>query len=186
MTIPNNEPAQPTEPHPESRISARARRRRARRALFPKDAQGRASVVAALAKRAYPSYELFLYSLLSGAVLGVGYLIDAYSILLLGILFAPLMAPLVGLILSVISGLPRLFLQTLAGMLISALLVFGASALAGLASRLILPHTFNAAFTLSRLRWPDLIVMALGVILLIVSLVRSECKPYLPSVIVAY
>jgi hypothetical protein len=185
MTFPN-EPTQPPAPDPESRISARARRRRARRTFFPKDAQGRAAVLAALAKRAYPSYELFIFSLLCGAVLGVGYIFDSYGVLLLGILFAPLMLPWVGLVLSVISGTPRLFIQTFAGLLISALLVFGASALAGLASRLILPHTFNAAFTLSRLWWPDLIVIALGAILLTVSFVRSESKPYLPSVLVAY
>jgi len=185
MTFPN-EPTQPPEPHPESRISARARRRRARRTFFPKDAKGRAAVVAALAKRAYPSYELFVFSLLCGAVLGVGYIFDSYGVLLLGILFAPLMVPWVGFVLSIISGTPRLFAQTLIGLLISALLVFGASTLAGLASRLILPHTFNAAFTLSRLWWPDLIVMALGASLLTISFVRSESKPYLPSVLVAY
>jgi hypothetical protein len=185
MTFPND-PTQPFEPDPQSRISARARRRRARRTFFPKDAQGRAAVLATLAKRAYPSYDLFIYSLLCGAVLGLGYIFDSYSVLLLGILFAPLMLPWVGLVLSVISGSPRLFIQTLAGLVISALLVFGASVLAGLASRLILPHTFNAAFTLSRLWWPDLIVMALGAILLTVSFVRSESKPYLPSVLIAY
>jgi len=182
----SNEPTQPPEPPPESRISARARRRRARRSFFPQDARGRAAVLATLAKRAYPSYDLFVFSLLSGAVLGVGYIFDSYSILLLGILFAPLMVPWVGIVLSIISGTPRLFVQTFAGLLISALLVFGASILAGLASRLILPHTFNIAFTLSRLWWPDLIVMALGAILLTVSFVRSESKPYLPSVVVAY
>jgi hypothetical protein len=185
MTFPS-EFTQPSGPDPESRISARARRRRARRTFFPKDAQGRAAVLAALAKRAYPSYELFIYSLVCGAVLGVGYIFDSYGVLLLGVLFAPLMAPWVGFVLSIISGTPRLFMQTFAGLLVSALLVFGASALAGLASRLVLPHTFNAAFTLSRLWWPDLIVMALGAILLTVSFVRSESKPYLPSVVVAY
>lgn len=178
--------AVPPGPDPESRISARARRRRARRTFFPKDEQGRAAVLDALAKRAYPSYELFIFSLISGAVLGVGYIFDSYGVLLLGILFAPLMTPWVGFVLSIISGTPRLFLQTLAGLLVSALLIFGASALAGLASRLVLPHTFNAAFTLSRLWWPDLIVMALGAVLLTVSFVRSESKPYLPSVVVAY
>jgi len=182
----SNASTQPPEPPPESRISARARRRRARRSFFPQDARGRAAVLATLAKRAYPSYDLFVFSLLSGAVLGVGYIFDSYSVLLLGILFAPLMVPWVGIVLSIISGTPRLFVQTFAGMLISALLVFGASVLAGLASRLILPHTFNIAFTLSRLWWPDLIVMALGAILLTVSFVRSESKPYLPSVVVAY
>lgn len=176
----------PPGPDPESRISARARRRRARRTFFPKDAQGRAAVIAALAKRAYPSYELFIFSLVCGAVLGVGFIFDSYGVLLLGILFAPLMVPWVGFVLSIISGTPRLFVQTLAGLLVSALLIFGASALAGLASRLVLPHTFNAAFTLSRLWWPDLIVMALGAVLLTVSFVRSESKPYLPSVVVAY
>ncbi|MGD8403142.1 MAG: DUF389 domain-containing protein [Anaerolineales bacterium] len=185
MTFPN-EKTHPPEPHPESRISARARRRRARRSFFPKDAQGRAAILATLAKRAYPSYDLFVFSLLSGAVLGVGYIFDSYGVLLLGILFAPLMLPWVGIVLSIISGTPRLFIQTFVGLLISSLLVFGASVLGGLASRLILPHTFNAAFTLSRLWWPDLIVMALGAILLTVSFVRSESKPYLPSVVVAY
>jgi hypothetical protein len=96
------------------------------------------------------------------------------------------MVPWVGFVISIISGTPRFFLQTFTGLLISALLIFGASALAGLASRIILPHTFNAAFTLSRLWWPDLIVMALGAILLTISFVRSENKPYLPSVLVAY
>ena len=188
MTFPDDSTLPPGSPlpDPDSRISARARRRRARRTFFPKDAHGRAAVLASLAKRAYPSYELFIYSLVCGAVLGVGFIFDSYGVLLLGILFAPLMTPWVGLVLSVISGTPRLFFQTLAGLLVSALLVFGASALAGLASRLVLPHTFNAAFTLSRLWWPDLIVMALGAVLLTVSFVRSESKPYLPSVVVAY
>jgi hypothetical protein len=189
MSFPKNDPAQftlPPGPDPESHISARVRRRRARRTFFPKDAQGRAAILAALAKRAYPSYELFIFSLVCGAVLGVGYIFDSYGVLLLGILFAPLMLTWVGFVLSIISGTPRLFAQALAGLLVSALLIFMASALAGLASRLILPHTFNAAFTLSRLWWPDLIVMALGAVLLTVSFVRSESKPYLPSVVVAY
>ena len=185
MTFPN-EPTQPPEPYSESRISARARRRRARRTFFPKDAEGRTAVIASLAKRAYPSYELFIYSILCGVMLGVGYIFDSYGVLVLGILFAPLMAPWFGLILAAISGMPRLFFQTAAGLLVSAILVFTASVLAGLASRLILPHTFNAAFTLSRLWWPELIVIAFGAILLSVSFVRSESKPYLPSVVIAY
>lgn len=185
MTHPNH-PPQPGEPHPDSRISARARRRRARRELLPKDTQGRAAVVAALAKRSFPSYELFMYSLFCGAVLGVGFFIDSFSVLVLGILIAPLMAPVVGLVLSIISGLPRLFIQTMAGLLISVLLVFATSALAGLASRLFLPRTFNAAFTLSRLWYPDLVVLGVGMVLLTISFVRSESKPYLPSAIVAF
>ena len=92
MNFPD-EPIQPPEPHPESHISARARRRRARRTFFPKNAEGRTAVIATLAKRAYPSYELFTYSILCGTVLGVGYIFDSYGVLVLGILLAPLMAP---------------------------------------------------------------------------------------------
>ena len=123
MTFPDKA-TQPPVPDPDSRISARARRRRARRTYFPKDAQGRAAVFAALAKRAYPSYELFIFSLVCGAVLGVGYIFDSYSVLVLGILFAPLMLPWVGLVLSIISGTPRLFVQTLAGLSIGCIADF--------------------------------------------------------------
>ncbi|MDK1080781.1 MAG: DUF389 domain-containing protein [Anaerolineae bacterium] len=185
MNIPN-EMDPPLEPPPDSRISARARRRRARRNFLPKNAEGRAGVIATLARRAYPSYELFIYSVLCGAVLGVGFFVDSYGVLFLGILFAPLMIPWVGLVLSIITGTPRLFMQTFIGLLISALLIFATGMLAGFASRIFLPHTFDAAFRLSRLWWPNLIVMALGAIVLTVSFIRSESKPFLPSVIVAF
>ena len=183
MTYPN-EPTQPTEP--QSRPVPRARRRRARRTFFPKDAEGRAAILAKLTRRAYPSYELFIFSLLCGAFLGVGYIFDAQGLLIFGILFAPLMAPWVGLTLSIISGIPRMFLQTLAGLLVSALFVFVTGALAGLASQPFQPLTFTQAFLHSRLWIPDLIVLALGSILLTASFVRSEDKPYLPSVLIAY
>ncbi len=164
----------------------RARRRRARRTFFPKDAKGRAAVLAKLTRRAYPSYELFLYSLLCGAVLGVGYAINSQGVLIFAILFAPLMTPWVGLTLSIISGIPRMFFQTLAGLLVSAVFVFATGALVGLASQIYQPLNFTQAFIHSRLWLPDLIVLALGSVLLTASFVRSEDRPYLPSVMIAY
>ncbi|GAB4435231.1 MAG: hypothetical protein Kow002_21810 [Anaerolineales bacterium] len=180
----STDPTQPGTPQP--RRNARARRRRARRTFFPKDAEGRAVVLTKLTRRAYPSYELFIFSLLCGAVLGVGYVFDAHALLIFGILFAPLMTPWVGLALSIISGIPRMFIQTLAGLLISAVFVFGTGALAGLASQPFQPLTFTQAFLHSRLWIPDLVVLALGSILLTASFARSEDKPYLPSVMIAY
>lgn len=176
----STEPTQPTTP------LARARRRRARRTYFPKDAEGRAAVLAALSRRAYPSFDLFIFSLLCGAVVGIGYLFDSHGVLVLGILFAPLMTPWVGLLLAAISGTPRLFFQTLVGLLISALLVFLTGLITGLASQIFPPLTFTQAFNHSHLWWPDLIVLAFGAVLLTASFVRSEEKPYLPSAIVAY
>lgn len=185
-----NFPEQPTpapEPWPPQRPPAsRARRRRARRTFFPRDAEGRAAVLEALAHRAYPTLELFIFSLLCGAMLGLGYILDSQGVLFFGILLAPLMAAWVGLVLASVSGAPRLFAQTLAGLLVSAFLVFLTGALSGLASRLFEPLTLTQAFLHSRLWIPDLVILALGAVLLTASFVRSEDKPYLPSVLVAY
>ena len=56
----------PLQPHPEQTpefVSARARRRRAlRRAQFPTDETGRAELFGHLVRRAFPSYELFVFS----------------------------------------------------------------------------------------------------------------------------
>ncbi len=164
----------------------RARRRRARRTFFPKDAKGRAAILSKLTRRAYPSYELFIFSLLCGAVLGLGYVFDAQGVLIFGVLFAPLMTPWVGLTLSIISGIPRMFFQTLVGLLISAVFVFATGALGGLASQPFQPLTFTQAFLHSRLWIYDLVVLAVGSVLLTASFVRSEEKPYLPSVMIAY
>jgi len=182
-----NQSPDSTQPNePQSQPVPRARRRRARRTFFPKDARGRAAIMAKLTRRAYPSYELFLYSLLCGAVLGVGYAINSQGVLIFAILFAPLMTPWVGLTLSIISGIPRMFFNTLAGLLVSAVFVFATGALVGLASKIYQPLNFTQAFIHSRLWLPDLIVLALGAVLLTASFVRSEDRPYLPSVMVAY
>jgi hypothetical protein len=180
-----NEYQSPPSHEPQAPVS-RARRRRARRALVPRDAQGRAAFLADLSRRAYPSYELFVYALLCGSILGAGYILDSQAVLIFGILMAPLMTPWVGMTLAAVSGSARFFFQTLAALLIAALLVFATGALAGLASRIWQPLTLTQAFTLSHLWWPALVVLALGAIVLTVSFIRSEDKPFLPSVMLAY
>lgn len=187
MDFPEQLPSQPEEPSSlERRSLSRARRRRARRTFFPRDAEGRAAVLEALAHRAYPTLELFIFSLLCGAILGLGYLLDSQGLLFFGVLLAPLMAPWVGLTLASVTGTLRLFVQTLAGLLVSAALVFLTGVLSGLASRLFEPLTLTHAFLHSRLWIPDLVILAFGAVLLNLSFVRSEEKPYLPSVLVAY
>lgn len=179
-----------TQPTPEQApelISARARRRRAqRRAYFPTDQEGRAALFEHLARRAFPSYELFVFSLVAGAILGLGYFFNAQALLVFGVLVAPLLTPWIGVALGVVAGALRLFVQTLIALSISALLIFVGGLTAGLASRNFQPLNFNEAFTHSRLWWPDLAVLALGAILITVSFVRSENRPYLPSALLAY
>ncbi len=164
----------------------RARRRRRGQLQVPQEAGERAALLQSLARRAYPSYELFVFAALCGAILGLGYVLDSQALLLLGVLMAPLLTAWIGLLLATLTGSIRFFLETLMALLISAALVFFIGAMAGLAVRLFLPRTLDEAFTHSRLWWPDLIVLALGAVILTLSFVRSEEKPYLPSAILAY
>jgi hypothetical protein len=53
-------------------------------------------------------------------------------------------------------------------------------------SRPFQPLTLNEAFIHSRLWWLDLIALTIGAILITISFVRSEDRPYLPSALLAY
>src|SRR5215213_1631289 len=180
----------PSQSHPEQTpefVSARARRRRAlRRAHFPTDEAGRAELFTLLVRRAFPSYELFVFSFVAGAILGLGYLFNAPALLVFGILVAPLLTPWIGTTLSIVAGSLRLFLQTIAALAISSLIIFLGSLLAGFASRTFQPLTLNEAFLHSRLWWYDLVALTIGAILITISFVRSEERPYLPSALLAY
>ncbi|HSR21431.1 MAG TPA: DUF389 domain-containing protein, partial [Anaerolineales bacterium] len=164
----------------------RRRRRRRGQLRVPQDAEGRAALLEALARRAYPTYELFVFAALSGAILALGYLLDSQALLLFGALVAPLLLPWVGLLLGVVTGSGRFFFETFVALLISALLVFGSGFLGGVAAGILPPRAFEQAIVHSRLWWPDLVILALGAVILTASFVRSESKPFLPSVILAY
>jgi len=182
-------PSQPTPESEQDFISARARRRRAqRRTYFPEDEVGRNALYEHLARRTFPSYELFVFALVAGVILGLGFFFNAQALLIFGILVAPLLTPWIGISLSVIAGSGRLFIQTLTALFVSSLLIFGSGLLAGVASR-VLPNsarTFNEAFIHSRLWWPDLVALTIAAIILTISFVRSEERPYLPSALLAY
>ncbi|HLA07954.1 MAG TPA: DUF389 domain-containing protein [Anaerolineales bacterium] len=185
-----NEPASPPSSEPTDEfISARARRRRAqRRAYFPTDERGRAALFEHLTRRAYPSYELFVFSLVAGAILGAGYFLNSQALLIFGILVAPLMTPWIGLSLATIGGAGRFFAQTFTAFIISSMLIFGCGLLTGVATRAMPDsvRTFTEAFIHSRLWWPDFVTLTIGAIVLTISFVRSEDRPYLPSALVAY
>ena len=154
--------------------------------LVPPGADERAALLSSLARRAFPSFEFFLFALFCGAVLGAAYLLDSPALLLLGILLAPLLTPWVGLTLAIQTGSWRFFFLTLGAVLFASLLVFSTGALAGLAGHLWLPLRLFHANIHSHLWWPDLFLVALGAILLTISFVRSEQKPILPSIMLAY
>lgn len=191
MSFPD-EPIIPSEsiPPPEQnpRVdAARSRRRRAtRREMIPKDAEGQVALISALSRRAYPSFELFVFSLACGIVLGLGFLLDSQAVLLLGVLATPLMIPWVGFLLAILTGSPRFLFETFMALLISGILVFLGGLVMGAVIRFIPPYTLANVYTHSRLWIPELVVLVIGAVTLVASFVRSESKPYLPSVIIAY
>jgi hypothetical protein len=164
----------------------RARRRRARRMLVPLAANERADLLDSLARRAFPSFEFFLFAFLCGVILGAAYLLNAPALLLLGVLLAPLLTPWVGVMLATVTGSWRFFFLTLGVLLVAGGLVFLTGALAGMAGRLWENLPFYYARIHAQLWWPDLLVVALGAALLAISFVRSEQKPVLASVMLAY
>jgi hypothetical protein len=186
MSLPED-PVIPTEPPSRPREEIHNRRRRAtRRSSIPTDAEGQATLISDLSRRAYPSFELFIFSLVCGAILGLGFLLDSQTVLLLGILVAPLMTPWVGFLLAILTGSPRFLFETLMALLISGALVFVGGLLTGFAARLFMPMTLTNVFVHSRLWIPSLVVLAIGAVTLVASFARSEAKPFLPSVLIAY
>ncbi len=167
--------------------SPRLRSRRRRRAILVRPELGaRAEFMENMARRAYPTYEFFIFSALAGAVMGLGFLVNAQALLIFAALLAPILTPWVGVALATVTGSGRYFFQSLLGFLLGGFIVFGAAVIAGLAARIFMPRVLDQAFYHSRLWWPDLFVLAVGAVLLVASFVRSEEKPLLPSVMLTY
>ena len=188
----SDDPIIPSDPTPppvqrNSAASVRGRRRRAvRNEMFPRDAEGQAAFISALSRRAYPSFELFVFSLVCGAILGLGFMLDSQAVLLLGILVAPLMTPWVGFLLAILTGSPRFLFETFMALFISVVIVFLGGLLTGFASRIFPTVALYNVYNHSSLWLPELVVLVIGTITLVASFARSENKPFLPSVVIAY
>ena len=166
-----------------------ARRRHTRRLPTPLDAGEQDAFVERLAHQASPSFNFFLYSLLSGVVLGVGLALDHPALVFLGALLAPFMAPAIGIALGTTLGSVPLFVRSLVGFLIGALFVFGVGWVAGdivqswfsMSERL-----FTQARMHAQLSWVNLLILAVGAIWTTSSLTQEEKKALVPSVALSY
>ena len=163
-----------------------ARRRRARRLLAPMESEDRIDFLDRVAHRASPSFDFFLFSLLAGAVIAVGYLLNSQPILVLSAILAPMMAPVLGIALGMVVGSVQFFLRSLVGLIIGGVLVFAVGALAGYVSRLWAPLDFSEALANTQLSWAMFVLVAFGAGLTSASMVRSEKSAALPSVALAY
>lgn len=186
MSLPVSEPVPDDDP-PRSTVH----RRRGRRPVIPIENEKKAAFFETFIRKTAVSFDFFLFSLLAGVIIAGGILLDSPILFFLGALAAPFMGPLVGLSLSSVTGSGWFFLQTLAGTLVGAGLVFSTGALAGLGS-LLLPDlnipelTTNQAAIHSQITLIDFIVLSIMVIIFVVAMARSDNKPLLPSVILAY
>ncbi len=151
-----------------------ARRRRARRLLAPLEADERATFLDRLAHRASPSFDFFLLSLIAGFLLSLGLLLDTPAFLILGAALAPLMAPAIGISLGVVAGSVRLFLRSLAGLLVGCVIVFLTGWVAGNYGRAWLSETQYLSHLHAQISWPNFLVLAVSAMLTAVSFVRSE------------
>jgi len=168
-----------------------ARRRRARRLLAPLNADERATFLDKLAHHASPSIDFFLLSLVSGAILGLGLLLDTPAFLILGAALAPLMAPVIGVSLGTVVGSTRLFLRSLLGLLIGCLIAFLAGWAIGSFGLPWLEQTQYLSHLHAQISWPNFLVLAVSAVATAALLVRAESPEagsiqVLPSVALAY
>ena len=88
------------EEEPVRASSTPRRRRRTQRIIERPDASELGERLKSIAYRAAPTFDFFVFSFLCGCILGLGYILDAPAILLIGILVAPIVSPWVGAALS--------------------------------------------------------------------------------------
>lgn len=176
----------PEEPVFTPMVQAPRRRRRSSRLTDRLNTSELGQRLESAVQRAAPSFDFFVFSLLCGFILAIGYILDAPAILVIGIFFSPLLGPWVGSTLSAATGELRFFRQTFGGFLTSLAIIFAMGLFGGFVSRFFQPLTSTQAFLHARLWWPDLLMLVLGSIILITTFIQSDEKPVISSLMVAY
>jgi uncharacterized membrane protein len=163
-----------------------ARRRRARRLLAPLEVNERAVVLDQMRQRTSPNFDFFLFSVISGIIFSLGLWLDSPVILVLGAVFAPLMAPVIGISLATVVGSFKFFFRSLVGLAIGCWMAFVMGIAGGLAGRVWTPDALTQAYLNARLSWVCLAVLTIGAIFTAATMVHHEKSPAAPSVALAY
>lgn len=140
----------------------------------------------ALLEKATPNLDWFVLSILSGLILGMGYILDSNALLMLGIFMTPFLGPWIGILLSSMINEIKLLKLTSGGFSVGLFLSFTSAAIVGLASRFITPVGTNQVYYHSHLWWPDLFMVVIGTILLTLRFIQSDTQPIIPSLMLAY
>lgn len=163
-----------------------ARRRRARRLLAPLDVDERSMVLDQLRRRTSPTFDFFLFSVTSALIFALGLLMDSAALLILGAIFSPLMAPVIGLAFGTVVGSYKFFARNLVGFSIGSLLVFLVGIAAGLAGRIWMPLPLTQAYEHAELSWINFIVLSVGAIFTAATMAHHERSPAAPNIALVY
>jgi len=163
-----------------------ARRRRARRGLIPEDLVEIAENIESLAYQTIPSFDFFLFSLLSAAIITVSILADSPVLLILGALTAPVMAPFIGIPLGTATGSLRFFSQRLAGSLVASGFVLLVGILGGYATFVLKTPQVQFLYYNARVSWTHFVLLLFGTIFSILAFKKEGQIPVLPSLAIAY
>jgi len=163
-----------------------ARRRRAGRLLTPLSSSDRESFLDEVALRVSPSFDTFLFSLIAAITISFGLLVDSPALLILGVLFAPTMTPIVGLSLGTVTGSTRFFGRSLVSLLIIFVLVLLISTLTGYLLTTLGFSDLIQVYYYSQLIWHNLLVLAVGTILTVITTVRSKRRIAVAGVALSY
>lgn len=150
-----------------------ARRRRARRLLAPMDADTRIALADALAARAAPTFDFYLFSLIAGIILGTGLIFNEPALFVLGASFAPLMTPFVSIALGAVIGSIPYFLRNLIGFIIGSILVFVTGWLAGILARSWVTLDVSRTGLNAQLSWLDFAVLGISAIVTTLAIART-------------
>ena len=175
----------PEDEYFEDHPSSMARRRRERRKLTELNDEA-ADTLGSLELRTSFNLEFFLSCLLTGVLVGVGVLLDSPIILLSAAALAPIMSPITRISLSITLGSFGLFLQSLAGFLVGGGLIFAFSFGIGMLSKVWRGLSISQALVHAHLTIPDILILILAIVWMTIVLIRSEHKPVIPSILIAY
>jgi hypothetical protein len=175
----------PEDEYFEDNPSSMARRRRERRKLTELNDES-SDTLGMLEMRTTFSLEFFLSCLLVGILAGVGVLLDSPIFLLVSAALAPLLSPITRISLSIALGSFGLFFQSLAGFLVGSSLIFGFSIGIGMLSKVWRGLSISQALVHAHLTIPDLLILTLAIVWMSVVLSRSDNKPVIPGIMIAY
>jgi hypothetical protein len=127
-----------------------------------------------------------LFSSIAVIVISIGYLVDSPGLLVLGSILAPLMTPVAGLALGMVTGAARFFLRSLIGLLIVLILVLLVSTFSGYLAGLGGNFKIVQVYYHSQLTWHNLLVLTVGVIMMTYALVKRNISGHAAGVALSY